>query len=62
MIVTNQDKLEKVVKNIYPRIRIVRAARVNTSNASAIAQGKIDGKNIEIRPSIGPLSSKLEIT
>lgn len=56
MVVSNKKKLSGAVEKFYPRLRTTRTT-VRLSNDSALSQGRIDGRKIEIKPSLGTIPS-----
>ena len=58
MVVSNKQKLSSAVEKYFPRIRTTNTT-FRLCNDSALSQGRIDGRNIEIKPSLGMRQSHL---
>ena len=58
MVVSNKVKLTGAVEKFFPRLRHSKCT-VRLSNDDALSQGRIDGRKIEIKPSLGMRKSHL---
>jgi hypothetical protein len=58
MVVSKKEKLNNAVEKYFPRIRRTHTT-VRLHNDYALAQGRIDGRKIDIKPSLGMRQSHL---